>query len=346
MHLEAHQSALPPLPGRRSFVARCCEPRVYLPIGLVAVLAVVVGIVATTPRGAGRVAGLPVVNGGPGFPRWVEWPDGRRLEIAAPPGRLLLANAAVVDLVSRLVDADRVLALPEQALTWSRLATVDAGFRAKARFRKIDAELVAELGPDLVLCSAFNTALTSGELAANVLQLPMPNSLVELGDCITLLGRVLGAEVAAQKLSDELATRARGLRAGVGARAGLRAMFYTNLSGGWSAGSDTLQDEVIRLAGMINVIAELGVRGNRRVSFEEILATDPEVIFVPGEYGEAGGGSRRLLEAESVLRQVSAVRRKMIVELHPRLVSAASQEVLSAAEQLAAAVDRRLERRE
>ena len=108
---------------------------------------------------SGTAVPLPTVTPGVGYPLRVQLGNGRELAIPAPPQRILLANAYLVDVVTRLVSAERVVALPGQAKTWTRLVDVDDGFRAKARFRTIDLERAASFEPDLVLCSPFNVAL-------------------------------------------------------------------------------------------------------------------------------------------------------------------------------------------
>jgi iron complex transport system substrate-binding protein len=292
---------------------------------------------------SGVTSPLPTVAQGHGFPVRVRLGDGRELTIAAPPRRILLANAYLVDVVSRLVPAERVVALPEQARTWTRLVDVDDGFRQKARFHTIDLERAASFEPDLVLCSPFNVALAgarAGELAVPTLVLRRPTSLDELHSILRLLGRVLGAEDRAGALRAELDARVAALEARPGRRAGLGVVTYSNLGGtGWTSGTDSMADVMIRLAGMRNLSGALRKRGHERLTFEELIAIDPDVIVHSERFGEASSGTEQLLREEPALRGLRAVRAGRIVALHPRFFSTCSQEVVTGAEQLAAKVD-------
>ena len=295
-----------------------------------------------------RASPVPPLPAGQGFPVRVELSAGRALTIERAPRRLVLANSNMVDMVTRLVPAERVLALPEQALTWSRLVDVDEGFRAKATFRRVDSELVLQLAPDLVLCSPFNSALMSEQSAAlPLLSLPQPRDLDELHRIVTLLGRVLGVEERSRELLADVDRRVAALRASAPRRAGLGAVSYSNFGGsGWSAGAGTMTDELLRLAGLRNLTAEVGgARGEVRMTFEDLVAYDPDVIVLPARFGEASSGTEAVLRGEPSLAGVAAVHKGMLVRLHPRFFSSGSQEIVAGAEVVARAVDRALERR-
>jgi len=297
---------------------------------------------ATPVRPPGGSA--PAGSGPSGFPVRVDLPGGGHFVLPRPPERILLANANMVDLVSRLVPADRVLALPEQALTWSRLCEVDGGFRQKATFRFADAELVLALAPDLLLCSPFNAALAeSGAKRVPTLSLPQPRSLAELRSIIALCGTVLGAGEEAEKLCADMDRRIAALHERAAHRATLGAVSYSNFGGsGWSAGADTMTDVMIRLCGMRNLTADARKRGEVRLTFEELVVLDPDVMILPARFGEASSGTAAVLATEPSLAGVRAVAGGMLVHLHPRFFSTGSQEVVAGAEAIAAEVDRLL----
>lgn len=286
---------------------------------------------------------------GPPYPLRIVTPGAAAaVTVPARPGRLLIANATLTDIVTELVEPARIVALPEQATTWSRLVDVDEGFRRKALFRTLDAERVIEFAPDLVLCSDFNTQFAGDwvdRVGIAVLSLPHPRSLEELDRSIALLGRVLDVGARADALRASIRTRQQALRAGAERRRGLTALTYSNLgAGGWSEGAGSLADAMLRLAGLDNVAAQVGARGSFKLTFEDLLVLDPDLIVVPARFGEQASATAELLRAEPSLRQLRALRRDGVVELHPRLFSTGSQEVVRAAERVAAAVDARLRR--
>lgn len=293
-----------------------------------------------------RAKRFPKVPPGQGFPLRIDFVNGEACELAVAPQRVLIANTYLVDIVTRLIGAERVLALPKQALAWSRLVEVDDGFRAKASFREIDAAMVLELDPDLLLCSDTNIALGRGRFAGEkipTLTLPQPRDFGELRLVMQLLTRVLGAESAGAALIAEFAADRAALSVQAAKRQSYSALMYSNLGGGgWSTGFDTLSDEVIRLLGMRNPVADAGRRGHVQLTLEELITFDPDVIIVQARLGESKYDSEAVLRAEPRLQGLKAIVGSRIVRLHPRLFSTGSQEILAAAREIADQVDRML----
>ena len=303
-----------------------------------------VALVATVRARSGERARLPqlVSTESGAFPLEIRKAGAPPQQVPAPPQRVLLANATFVDLVSELIPASRVVALPEQALTWSRLVDVDDGFRELASFRAVEPERIIAYAPDLVLCSSYNI-MFGGEWAADagipILSMPHPQSLIELEAILERLGMVLDCETEAVALRESIRGRVRALAESAAELRGLGAIAYSNLgAGGFCAGSHTLADDMIRIAGMRNVAAELGKRETVPFTFEDIIAADPDVIVVPGRFGEQEASTYEVVIGEPSLQGVSAVRNVLVVRLHPRLFSTGSQEIVTAAEQLVAEV--------
>ncbi|MCA8943564.1 MAG: ABC transporter substrate-binding protein [Planctomycetes bacterium] len=308
----------------------------------------IMSLVATVRARSGQRSPIPraVAVGASAFPLRIERAHARTQTLARRPERVFLANATVVDIASELISADRVVALPEQALTWSRLVDVDDGFRAKARFRSVDSEQVLAFAPDLILCSSFNQKFAGDWVEASgipMVSLPHPRSIDELREIIRLLGTVLDAETSAGLLDDELGRRIDAIGRAGGARRGLGVLVYSNVgAGGYTPGRGTLADDMIRTLGMRNVAADLGKRDYEECTFEDIIVGAPDFIVVPGRYGEQELSTRDLLLDEPALAEVTAVARRQIVRLHPRLFSTGSHEIVEAAEQIAAFVDARI----
>jgi iron complex transport system substrate-binding protein len=280
---------------------------------------------------------------GEGFPCTVRTPDGIEFALAAPPRRLVLASAAVVDLVLALADESRVAAMCDQARTFAD-AVARGALAATPTYRHFTAETALRFAPDLVLCSPFNAPETTAALAraaVAVVSVPSPTDLAGVEANVRLLGRLLGAEDRAAALIAEVGRRAEALAATAPRRAHVRALFYTNNgAGGWTGGRGTLHQATLALAGLRDAASEGGIDGHVRIDFERLLALDPDVLIVDGRFGEAPGGTEVLLRGEPALAQLSAVREGRIVALHPALHAAESQHMVTAAEHIAAAVDR------
>jgi len=293
----------------------------------------------------------------PGFPREVEAWDGSSLRLASPPERIVPASATAVDLVTALVGPERVAGFPAQALEYSALHGGGGAFADLPRFDAWLAEPVLALEPDLVVVDPWQALDTNDRLreaGVRVLALPQIATYAQAREALGRLARVLGAEERAAAVVADLDARVARLRerAARRSREPLRAMCYSNFgSAGWTAGSGTTVDEMMRLAGLVNVVAEAGREGHVGASFEDLLVLDPDLILVSrplsmgaGSAGDRGGASERLLLAEPSLAGLRAVREHRIVSLPAWLYAAGSQEVVTGAEALAAEVDALLER--
>ena len=163
-------------------------------------------------------------------------------------------------------------------------------------------------------------------------------------DCLHVLATALGADERGRAVEAALAPRLTALRARN--LPPLSAVSYTNLgTGGWVAGSGTTADILFALVGLENAAARAHLVGHREIDLEGLLSLAPDVIVV-GAPDEKEGivSTRAYLESQPVLEPLSALRRDLVVSLPQELFTTASTELVTAAERLAAELDRRLER--
>lgn len=314
-----------------------------LPLALLTALALLLAQSRTSrPESPNRAAG-----GAPpsdfGFPRTIATSDAGEVFIPRAPRRVVVANTSLVDAVTALVPPDRVAALPRQAETWSAIARDPGEFADVPRFSVFVAEVVLAYEPDLVLCSVHSqpeTVTTLRDVAVPTIRFGFPEDLAAVRADLRLVARLLGAEEQLAELDEDLDARIAALRDDRGERAGTSASFYAHDgSEGWSSGSRTAADEILDLAGLRNATAAAGHVGPVRLTFEQLLAIDPDVLVVPREFGEVDGSTDRVLDEEDALRALRAVKDGRIVHLHPSLFSTTSHEIVTAAERLAEEID-------
>ncbi len=283
------------------------------------------------------------------------WPEAGSLRFEHPPERIVPSSARGIEFLAALVGPERVAALPEQVFEYATLCGQETSFAALPRFQAYAAEPLLALRPDLVLGDPWQAPETHERLreaGVSVLVLPQTHSWRESAELLVALGRVLDREGRAREVVADLEARAAALERSGAARAGLRAAGYSNFgSQGASAGSGTTLDEMIRLSGMVNAVAQSGRSGHGPLSFEELLLLDPDVIVVSrplsipaGQAGDRGGASETILFAEPSLASLRAVRERRIVSLPPGLYACASHLIVAGAETLAAEVDALLAR--
>ena len=311
------------------------------------------------PRSASRSVALCLVALAACAPAAPESTGPLRLEpdppLAAPAMRIVPSSARGLEFLSVLLGPERFAALPEQAFEYASLGTDAPAFARLPRFYAYLAESVLAFEPDLVVADPWqsnDTNLRLREAGVPLLILPSAENWQQSAEVLDELGRIFGLEERAREARADLEARVLALAEAGLERVSLRILPYSNFGAqGYSAGTETTLDEMIRLAGMRNAAAESGRVGNGTMSFEELLVLDPDVIVVssplhtPSSHaGDRGGAARDLLRAEPVLANLRAVREDRIVSMPPGLFACASQQVVTGAEVLAGEVDALLAR--
>jgi iron complex transport system substrate-binding protein len=261
--------------------------------------------------------------------------------------RIVPGNTAAAEFLAVLLGesgASRLAALPEQVDSYSDFDFHAPPWSIPPRFARYTAEPLIALHPDLVVTHEWQAAETTQVLRAQgvrVVVLRSARSYEDIRETLAMLGRTLGLEGRAAAAAAELDRRVERLREGAGARAGLRALEYSNNgTGGWTAGADTTADAMIRLAGMRNAAAEGGLKGHVVLELEKLIAIDPDVIVVGAPArDEAGSATKNVLEKTSALAGLSAVKKRRVAVLPASLLSTDSPRLVDAAERLAKEVD-------
>ncbi len=283
-----------------------------------------------------------------GYPREVRLPEGGRVQLLERPRRVLVANASLLDAVVAVFPSERLAGLPVQALTWSSIARHPEPYAAVPRFERFAAEELLALSPDLVICTTLSSGETVLALQAAgvpVLRLPMPEELDGARRDLAFIAELLGVEERAQDFDRQLQQRIETIVNDASERAHLSAAFYVHDgSEGWSSGARTPAEEILRLAGPSNATSAAGHVGAVRLSFEDLLTLDPDVLVVPSAFGEEDGQTEKLLRSEPALASLQAVVKQRIIALHPSLFTTSSIEIVTAAEELATALDALIER--
>jgi iron complex transport system substrate-binding protein len=268
----------------------------------------------------------------------------------ARPQRIVPSTARALEFTAALVGPERVAGLPEQGFEYATLGDDEARFAVLPRFYAYRAEDILALQPDLVLGDPWQPGDTDERLleaGVRVVRLPGTATWREAADVLVQLGNLLGETQRAAEVVADLERRVEELAQSSERRANLRALPYSNFgSEGFSAGTGTTIDEVLRLAGLTNACSAVGRQGHVKMDFEELLVLDPDLIVVGaplraehGHAGDKGGASREVLLGEPRLASLRAVRERRIVELPPGLYACASHLVVEAAEVLAQRVD-------
>ena len=221
-------------------------------------------------------------------------------------------------------------------------------FRSEARskpkvgtFLEPDYERILQLRPSLVLVIKNPVGVTGRlrSLGLKAEELDMDN-IQSIFVSIARIGQLTGAEPSARRLAESLRRDLDSIRSAAAARKNRTSVLFLvgrapgTLQSMVGAGPGTFLDELLRLAGGVNVLASSPIQ-YPKVSLEQILATDPGVIIDMGDYAHStGAGEQRrrqelaLWQAYSRLRAVRSGRIHAVTNSHfvvpgPRMAEAA-----------------------
>lgn len=270
------------------------------------------------------------------FPKTLVDPIGAHIVLARPPRRIASIALATDELLLALVDPSRVVAvtfLVDDASTTELAGTVPS---TVARATE-DPERLLVLEPDVVLTAGFSRSESVRLLESAgvpVVRVGRHDSLGDVLDAIAMIGRALGEEPRATALVASLQTRIARVAERTRARGGPRPRVLL-WEGGCSYGAGTLQDDLVRRAGGVNVVAEAGLRGPVSLTEEALVTLAPDVIVTSVDGAAPHPRDARLLGDSPVLAEVAAARTGRVYGLPRRVLGSVSQQAVTALELLA-----------
>ncbi|MBI4735792.1 MAG: cobalamin-binding protein [candidate division NC10 bacterium] len=263
-------------------------------------------------------------------------PDMLGRPVAVPDGPLRLVSLApsLTEIVFALGRGDWLVGVTE-------FCDYPPAARSKPRIGGTmtpNLERVVQVRPDLVLATAEGNPR---DRVAHLERLGIPVFAVKPDGyagvlaSIRTLGRVLRAEAEAAALSQEMERRTATIRRAVGGRPRPRVLYLVWADPLIAAGPTTFIHDLIEMAGGDNVVRERAVP-YPRLSWEEVLASAPEVILVATH---AEGGDRPLNGGSwSAWQSIPAVRTGRIIALPGDTIHRPGPRVVEGLERLARAI--------
>ena len=197
-----------------------------------------------------------------------------------PPRRVVTINLCLDQLALRLAAPGQLVGVsylshdPRLSVLADRARNVPA---VRARV-----EPILELRPDLVIFEAsMHASLKRLVRAAGVpiLEVPWAASLEEAATLVSRVAGALGRDAEGRALIDDMQEQRRRL-ARPEPPAGTAVMLQANRG---TSGKGSLMDELLQLGGYRNLAAELGVSAYGRLSLEQVLAGQPDLVLLDTE---------------------------------------------------------------
>ncbi len=253
--------------------------------------------------------------------------SGRKVALPAPARRVVSLSPAATEILFAIGAGDRVVGVteycdfPDTAKTRPKVG----GFSGAT----VSVERIVALEPDLVVVSGeMHGRVVSLLDAVGLVSFALePRTFAEVYADILTLGRLTGCEEGAEAVVKSMSGRIETVAATASSktkRSVFWELWYDPLM---SAGGPTFVTEAIAAAGGVNVFGDLAERWPR-VSFEELLARDPDWILIgngpDAEVQASAVGKRPLWSALGAVRagRVARIDADLVDRGGPRLADA------------------------
>lgn len=311
--------------GRMTFIA-----------SLVAALALAVAGVELGRRLAGpKLSPAASIQSAADYLRRLRDSSGAELVISAPPRRIVSQTLGTDEILLAICSPERIVGLSPYALDprYSNVAEQASSIAARP---VRGAEDILSLDPDLIFVASYSRAETVELLrsaGAPVFRFSDFSTVESIKANIRTVAYAVGEEARGQELIAWMERQIESARARIVPGRSPRVMSYDPWSG-TSAGAGTLFDDMLRLVGAINVVAEHGLTGFPKVSDEQILKWQPDFIVIGAEAGKFDEARRRLLQNPALARS-EAARAGRIIAIDYRHLLAVSHHIARGIQDLA-----------
>ena len=252
-----------------------------------------------------------------GWPRSIETSEGV-ITLDAPPMKIHSLSLGHSEILAALVDFDRLTAVYSFFVDEEQSNIADLS--SDSLMIGFDPEEVVALEPEVIIASSFTNADTVALMTGAgipIARAALENSPVGNVPNILLMGYLVGAEVKAIELADELISRMQFISDVLDSDTQPRVLSVSKWTSAFAAGSGSTEGRIIEQAGGINAAADLGIEGHQQVSIESIAAINPDVIIVPQPLDGANTFIAELTSS-AVLAEVPAVKNGEIYYVPPR----------------------------
>lgn len=278
-------------------------------------------------------------EGHEGFPFPMRLVDGygRETLLERPPQRIVSGMLATDEILLDLVPPDRMAAVTYLAPNAAISNCAEAAQQVKATVGS-EVEPIMAQRPDLVILARFTPAEVIDLLRDSgtpTFQLSRYETLGDIRANVLTLSEIVGERAKGAQIVRKMDAILASAREKAGqAKSRPRVLYFA--PDNFSAGSNTIWDELVQIAGGINVAAEQGLEGYGVISTEIAIALDPEVIVFAGEEpGIAIGDPRSMVLDNPAWQGVKAVKDKRVYVIPSRHLNSISHHVMDAAAELA-----------
>jgi iron complex transport system substrate-binding protein len=202
-------------------------------------------------------------------------------------------------------------------------------------------EQLISLNPDLVLATEVHEAKIIPQLESKGIPVIVlkPKSVNEVMASISLVGSATGKNIEAVNLVKDLQERIKKVTEKTNRLSGdmkLRVFYIIWHEPLWTAGSGTMHDELIQMAGGVNIAHDLTWYAD--ISLEAVIEANPGVIIAGVGMGTGEDAPLLYAQTEPRLKDTDALKNNRVYSLDMDIVSRPGPRIVDALEEFLAAI--------
>lgn len=262
----------------------------------------------------------------PAFPATITDDASRSVTVKAEPARVVSLAPANTEILFALGLGKKVVGVT----SYDDYPSAVASITKVGDFAGPNVEAVAAAKPDLILATSGvqgDVVKRLEELGATVVVLD-PQTLAGVYTDIERVGKVTGASEKATKLVADMKSDAEKIRAQSASQKPVSAFIEIGQNPLFTAGTGTLMDELITLAGGRNVVTQSGYVS---YSAEQLIKANPDVYFAT----KGSSNDPAAIEKRPGYSAISAVKNNRVVILDDSLVSRGGPRIIEGLKSIA-----------
>jgi iron complex transport system substrate-binding protein len=224
----------------------------------------------------------------------------------SPPSRIVSLNQCLDAILVELVPTQRIAAVSHYAR--DPLVSPIAALAARLPITYETAEEIVALHPDLVLASRHSAIPTRNALRRVGIHYELFDVPFTVADSFAQIRRIaalVGNAAEGEALVARIERAIESARLSPGAPRLTAAVYET---GGLTAGSNTVTDELMQIVGFDNLAARAGIETHLPMPLELIVAQPPDLLLVGDIPATAGTQAARIVQHRA-LRKLPSARR-------------------------------------
>ena len=161
------------------------------------------------------------------------------------------------------------------------------------------------------------------------------NTIDKVFDCMKIVNRIGGGGSTADAVIQSLEVRVNTVKSRINADIPKVTVMHEVFEGHWIAGSDTLENDIIKIAGGVNIGAVTGA-GYGQINIERIIDANPDKIVVVSKMGSmTDGGVSSEITDNPIFSVLNAVRNRQIYIIDADIVSRSGPRAVDGLEEYA-----------